>query len=107
MDSRKHPDKMRKHQPMPAVGAAWYRSDQWERLREVSEDRDDLENTWAEWVGVAEKSLRDLRARGIRVEKVDVDVEVLIGWCQSKRQPINVASRSAFAAEMLRTEIAE
>ena len=68
----------------------------------MSEDRADLEDTWEEWVRVAEKALRDFRARGIQVEKVDVDVEELVRWCQAKRQPINAASRSAFAAEMLR-----
>lgn len=98
MNLRQHSDKMGEH---PAVGAAWYRSDQWERLRQVSDDRADLEEAWEEWVRTAEKSLRDIRARGIRVEKVDVDVEELVQWCQAKRQPINAASRSAFAAEKL------
>ena len=92
-----------KHQPV-VVGAAWYRSDQWDRLKEVSEDRADLEETWEEWICTAEKSLRDLRARGIQVEKVDVDVEELMLWCSLKQQPINAASRSAFAAEKLRIE---
>ena len=90
-----------KQQPA-LVGAAWYRSDQWGRLKEVSEDRADLEETWEEWIRTAEKSLRDFRAKEIQVGKVDVDVEELIRWCQSKRQPINAASRSAFAAEKLR-----
>ena len=57
MTARRRDDKMGKPRPVP-VGAAWYRSDQWDRLREVSEDRTDLENTWEEWVQVAEKSLR-------------------------------------------------
>ncbi len=31
------------------VGIAWYRPEQWARLLEISEDRDDLETTWEEW----------------------------------------------------------
>jgi hypothetical protein len=93
---------MGKHQPALAVGVAWYRYGQWERLREVSEDRADLEDTWAEWIGDAEELLRGLGAKGIRAEKVDVDVEELVRWCQADQKPINAASRSAFAAEMLR-----
>ena len=86
------------------VGVAWYRSDQWDRLKEVSEDRADLEETWEEWIRMAEKSLRDFRARGIQLGKVEVDVEELIQWCQSKQQPIHAASRAAFAAKKLQSE---
>ena len=106
MTARRRDDKIGKNLS-PALGAAWYRSDQWDRLREVSEDRTDLENTWEEWVHVAEKALRDFLARGIQMEKVDVHVEELVRWCQAKQQPINAASRSAFAAEMLRQESQE
>ena len=90
-----------KQEPV-VIGAAWYRSDQWGRLKEVSEDRADLEETWEEWICTAEKAIRDFRAKGIQVAKVDVDVEELERWCQSKEQPVNAASRSAFAAEKLR-----
>lgn len=96
-------EKRRTSKQQPAlVGAAWYRSDQWDRLKEVSEDRADMEETWEEWICTAEKALRDFRAKGIQVGKVDVDVEELVRWCQSKQQPVNAASRSAFAAEKLR-----
>ena len=88
--------------PQPlVVGAAWYRENQWERLKEVSADRDRLEETWAEWLCVAEKGIRDCRARGLDVKKVDVDIEELVRWCQTKGQPVNGESRSAFAAQKL------
>ena len=97
-------NRKREQQEGALVGLAWYRSDQWERLREVSEDRADLEETWEEWIRTAEKTLRDLQAKGVQAVKVDVDVEELVRWCQSKQQPVRGASRANFAAEKLRRE---
>ncbi len=101
MAIRRHFDKIEKRRSTSVIGAAWYRSDQWDRLKEVSEDRADLEETWEEWSREAEKTLQGIRAKGLDVTKVDVDVEELVRWCQANRRPINAASRSAFAAEKL------
>ena len=81
------------------MGAAWYRENQWERLKEVSEDRDNLEETWIEWNQAVEKSLQEARSMGLHVEKVDVDIEELIQWCRAKRRPVNAESRASFAGE--------
>jgi len=36
------------------TGIAWYRPEQWERLREVSEDVENLEETYEAWLETAE-----------------------------------------------------
>ena len=41
------------------TGVAWYRPEQWERLREVSEDVDNLEETYEAWLKTAEHLIRD------------------------------------------------
>lgn len=48
----------------PVVGIAWYRPQQWQRLREVAVDIDMIEQTHAEWLAVATKTLNDLRREG-------------------------------------------
>jgi hypothetical protein len=83
------------------VGVAWYRENQWDRLKEVSADRDRLEDAWTDWVRGAEASMRDVRAQGIDVRKVDVDVEELLRWCRANGKPVNGESRSSFAAKKL------
>jgi len=85
-----------------AIGMAWYRRDEWDRLREVSSDADALEETWEEWRAVAEEKLRELRERGLRVEKVVVDVELLAKWCEEAGRTVDGAARSEYAAELLR-----
>ena len=86
------------------IALAWYRREQWARLREVSADRADLEDTWEEWVRLSEKGLASAQARGLRVEKVQCDVDELVAWCKEKRQPIDGSARSAFAVEKLRKQ---
>ena len=46
------------------IGIAWYRREQWDRLLEISSDRDELEDTNDEWQAMAEKNLRKLAKRG-------------------------------------------
>ena len=84
------------------VGFAWYGPAQWQRVRDISSDADALEDTYEEWLGLAEQKLAELRAAGLRVEKVDVDSERLILWCNERGLEMNGQARSTYAAETLR-----
>ena len=84
------------------VGVAWYSREQWARLREVASDPDSLENTYDEWITVARSTLRELAKAGAVAEKIDVDVEEIVAWCNKHGRPIDGAARSHFAAERLR-----
>jgi len=83
-------------------GIAWFRSEQWSRLLEISEDREDLEETFAEWESLAEEKLRDLRAQGVDTEKITIDLEELLTWCKSWGLSVNESTRSQYVAELLR-----
>jgi len=85
-----------------AVGVAWYRPEQWQRLREVSIDKDVLEETHAEWVQNAEKALQEMRRLGMDPVKVDVDVEELLQWCESQHIAVSGEARSTYVATQLR-----
>jgi hypothetical protein len=84
------------------VGFAWYRPAQWQRVRDISSDADDLEDTYEEWLRLAERKLTEIKASGLRVEKVDVDSEQLILWCNEQGLEMNAQARSRYAAETLR-----
>jgi hypothetical protein len=80
----------------------WYRPTQWQRVRDISSDADDLEDTYEEWLRRAEQKLTELKADGWRVEKVDVDSEQLIVWCNERGLEVNAQARSRYAADKLR-----
>ena len=83
-------------------GIAWYRPEQWSRLLEISADREDLENTFAEWEQLATEKLRSLRAEGLQVKKIIVDVEKLLAWCLSRGLSVDSTARSQYVSQVLR-----
>lgn len=84
------------------MGVAWYREDQWSRLLEISSDRDELEGTYAEWHAMAEKNLKLLNKQGYSIQKVDLDVEELLHWCNSQSRDVDGDARSEFVSIKLR-----
>ena len=96
----------RKHKDDDAVttvlGVAWYRRQQWDRLREISADKDTLEETYDEWKANAESRIPDLERDGYVLHKVDIDVDELLRWCDSQGCPVDGEARSLFAAAKLR-----
>lgn len=93
--------KMRKKRATLKAAAAWYKPNQWQRLREISEDRDQLEENHGEWQVLAEKALEDFAARGLSVTKVTVDTEELLRWCNERGLKVNGESRSQYASWLL------
>ncbi|MHC4179743.1 MAG: hypothetical protein ACYSWU_19720 [Planctomycetota bacterium] len=65
------------------IGMAWFRREEWSRFLEVSADRDQLEETYDEWLQSAPQALLDFAAEGQRLEKVDVGVDELLKWCRT------------------------
>jgi hypothetical protein len=45
-----------------------------------------------------------MTAAGVRVRRVDVDLDELVRWCRHEGRPIDSAARAAFAAERLRAD---
>jgi hypothetical protein len=80
-----------------AVAMAWYRQEQWALLRTVSADGDKLEATYDEWLGFAMKQIRDLEGRGLRVQKIDVEIGALSRWCESEGRVVDGDARAEYA----------
>ncbi len=80
------------------TGVAWYRREQWMRLREVAADAEELEKTYDDWEAMALDGLRRMHSRGIEPVRVDIDVEELIRWCQAEQRPLDSSARAAFAS---------
>jgi hypothetical protein len=81
-----------------AVGVAWYKSEEWETLRNASTDKDKLEETYAEWLKEAERVVRELRQQGLQIIKVDVEIADLLLWCEGQDIPLNAEARAKYTA---------
>ena len=94
--------KLRRPARTQHVGFAWYRSEQWGRLRELAADVANLEDNYDAWLSAAERTEADLRALGILVERVPVDVEVIAAWCTRQSRPFDSAARAEYVADAMR-----
>ena len=90
--------KSKVNSPTTAIGVAWYRPEQWETLRNVSVDRDTLEETHAEWLIEAKRVVKQLQQQGLHVIKVDVEVSDLMLWCESQKIPLDAEARTKYTA---------
>ena len=103
----KQTDDSNLHRSPVRMGVAWYRKEQWELLRKISEDVDKLEGTYEEWLREATVGLKRMKDIGMEAEKVDIDVNELVAWCKQRGEPVNGSSRSEFAADKIRRKYEE
>ncbi|HCF60771.1 MAG TPA: hypothetical protein DFS52_22570 [Myxococcales bacterium] len=82
------------------VYLAWYKRNQWPRLREMSAEPDRLAATYDEWLVDAKGQLQELRAQKIAVSRVVVDVEELLAWCERQGRKVEPAAAAEFAASL-------
>ena len=85
------------------TGIAWYRRGQWARLRELAADADGLEEAYEDWLAGAQKTIVQMMATGVRVRRIDIDLDDLVRWCRDEGRPLDSPARAAFAAERLRS----
>jgi hypothetical protein len=83
------------------IAIVWCRPEQWRRVRDIAVDADEMEPTYAEWLEQAEEKFKQIQSSGVRVEKVDVDSEKLILWCNERGLENDGQARSRYAAERL------
>ena len=82
------------------VAVAWYDATQWAKLKQVAQDADSLDDSYEDWQRGAERLERDLRRKGIEIQRAYIDVDALVVWCASRQKPINGAARSEYAAQL-------
>ena len=87
---------------IPVIGIAWYRADQWERLHQVSIDRENLHEKYEDWVKDTTELIKNYKEHGIELKKVKVNVEKILKWCRNKNIPVDSHARSEYVADKLR-----
>ena len=88
--------------PASQVGIAWFSRDQWQRLSELVDDRDELDDTFEQWERNALAALYRLESQGYSVRKVMVDVEMFVAWCRGRGRRIDSAARAEYVVALLR-----
>jgi hypothetical protein len=83
----------------------YYRKGQYDRLREVSIDKENFLISYEEMMTITESKHKEMENKGFKVMKIDVDIEELIEWCNSRCATLNPESRTRFTLEKLKEMI--
>ena len=82
------------------VGVTWYTENEWANVRAAAVDPERFEATYAEWVVMAEKALKDMLAAGIVAHKVPIKADELLAWCLAHNLYNNAAARAQYVSHL-------
>ena len=83
----------------------YYREDQYNRLRELSIDKENFSISYEQMNAIRESKHKEMVNKGFKVVKIDVDIEELIEWCNFRSTTLNPESRTRFALAKLKEMI--
>lgn len=78
----------------------WWQPEQWDKLKSISEDGENLEESYEEWRANANNVISEFKAKSFVVKKVKVDLEELHSWCKENGRIVNGSARSEFVAKL-------
>jgi len=81
-----------------AVGVPWVRKDDYEAFLLVSEDADQLPETWEKFTQYTKMFENKWKADGYIVERTYIDPETFPDWCAKNGVRVNTEGRKKFAA---------
>ncbi len=91
------------HIKAPMVtGVAWYKAEQYDRVRALSTDKDSMHETYAEWRAGVEDFILKSSGMGLVLKKVEIDLDDMLAWCRLHGKDFNGKARSEYVAEKLR-----
>ncbi len=81
------------------IGLAWYRKEDYERLMAMFTDRDELPDTYEDWLAKAQKIVVTMSMDGFLMEKSYIDPETFPQWCAKKGLEMDASARTRYAVE--------
>jgi hypothetical protein len=88
----------RRNIPM-ADFAAWFRREDYERIREVMEDSDRLPPSFDEWELLAKSRVAKAKRDGIILKPVMLDPDTFVAFCKARKIRPNGEARAKFAVD--------
>ena len=86
-----------KHQISKTVVAlAWYFPAQYEMMATISEDSEDLHHTYDQWLSNYGRVTAGLAESGRGFQRVTIDPQHWLQWCEKNKRPLNSDSRQAY-----------
>jgi hypothetical protein len=81
------------------AGVGWYSKDQWPEYRRLMAD--EVDETHEAWLEKALKAEKELRKKGVEIERVPVDLADFDLWCTTHKRKRDGAARAAYVCEKI------
>jgi|SRR5580704_1239932 hypothetical protein len=95
----------RLYDPRPrAIGVSWFRKEDYDTIRRISEDGHKMPSKWEDWLKGAEKSEQECIQTGKIVERVYIDPDTFPDWCRANGVGVNRQGRHKFIAITMATK---
>lgn len=76
--------------------ATWYRREDYQRIREVMDDGEEMPATFDDWERRSKSTVARAKAAGANLEPVIIDPDVFIAFCARLNIPRDSESRHQF-----------
>jgi hypothetical protein len=84
-----------------AIGLGWYRREDWNRLLEMFPDRDQLHDTYDEWLKDVRKGEKVVKRQGNITKRIIVDPDELAAWCALHGKEPVASARAEYICEKM------
>ena len=84
-----------------AMGIAWYRPEQYERIRSIMIDGANLSASYEKWLQGAEQGIKTMTEQGWIVERIYIEPDAFIEWCKSRSLNVDSHARQTFVIEAI------
>jgi hypothetical protein len=81
------------------TGIAWYRAEDYARLRALFKDGEKLPDTYEAWLTAAQQLYDKLTAQGHAVVKAEIDPVTFAAWCRTRGMEPDAKARMAYGNE--------
>lgn len=78
------------------IGVGDYRKEDYQEIYRLSEDKDNMEETWEEWKANKNRAIKNLQKMGLKTIDIIVTPKELVKYCREKGLKINGKSRANF-----------
>lgn len=97
--------KKKKQQSMQnvALGVCWYSERDWSLVKLTAVDPERFEDTYQDWLKMAEEALKEMGTANIAPERVLIHAEEFAQWRLAKNRPNDADARAEFVSEKLRS----
>jgi hypothetical protein len=92
-------------EPFAVVGIPWYTERSWNKMQEISDDKENFHASYQVWLAHADKSVVILTNRNKPFERLKIDPVSYSWWCENQTIARDKESRRSYIQYLLQSKL--